>query len=198
MPHRQEVTPYKMKHNPCNLCILENPETHQLLMIKHLRGINKGYCNFPGGKIDLGESIPESVEREVREETGLNLQKSKCVGRVDIVSAENLQGKVLDEDDLHIYLFYSDKYSGTLEAAQDEVELFWCDKDKIPFDKMRDNDKVWIPDILQGKMIHKVFYRGTDGKLKETMHDDEDVEGLLQIRMFQYDYMKQAMQVASR
>lgn len=33
-----------------SLSIIEDTKAHKYLMIRHQRGINKGYVNFPGGK----------------------------------------------------------------------------------------------------------------------------------------------------
>ena len=39
-----------------------------------------GGVTFPGGHIEKGESIVESVIREIKEETGLDIKKPKICG----------------------------------------------------------------------------------------------------------------------
>lgn len=144
----------KYDHCPCVLCIIENPDTHQFLMVKNLRGMNEGFYNFPGGKMEYGENIIEALRREVREETGLHIQKAKFVGRIDID---------LSDKDCQVYVFYSNKYKGTPQQAEGEVKLRWVDE--IPLNMMRENDKLWLSRVMRGEEVYMRFKRGADGKL---------------------------------
>lgn len=45
-----------MKKEAC-LSIIENVQTGRVVMIKHHRGINEGFLNFPGGKKEAGETM---------------------------------------------------------------------------------------------------------------------------------------------
>jgi len=160
------MTEKKYKHTPCVLCIIEDPATHQLLMVKNLRGMNKGFCNFPGGKMDYGESIKTALYREIKEETGLKLKRAKYIGRIDIIPDDELKIK-RHQKDVQVYVFYSNDYSGDIQAKPGEVELMWVNKSEIPYDKMRDNDKLWVPEVMQGKVVHMAFFRNTQGELVE-------------------------------
>lgn len=57
-----------------SLSIIEDTKAHKYLMIRHQRGINKGYVNFPGGKKEVGEDMRACVIRETLEETGLTVK----------------------------------------------------------------------------------------------------------------------------
>ena len=46
-----------------------------------VRGISKGRWNFPGGKIDAGETPREGSDREVLEETGLIVSEAHYHGK---------------------------------------------------------------------------------------------------------------------
>lgn len=173
----------KYNHTPCVLCLVENPNTHQLLMVKNLRGMNKGYHNFPGGKMDYGEDINQALLREVKEETGLTLLGAKFVGRIDVVPAD-VQKVRANTKDVQVYVFYSNRYEGKEKAADNEVELKWFDKDKIPLDLMRDNDKVWVPEVLKGKMVNMRFFRDDDGELVRV--DKHKADGNCMNSRFQY------------
>ena len=41
---------YKKMRKEASLSIIEDVKNNKFLMIRHQRGINKGYINFPGGK----------------------------------------------------------------------------------------------------------------------------------------------------
>lgn len=46
-------------------------EKNEILLIKEKKGPRSVAWGFPGGRVDLGESMQEAAVREVREETGL-------------------------------------------------------------------------------------------------------------------------------
>jgi len=50
------------------------PRQGKVLMVKAKRGFTKGIWDLPGGFINFGETPEESLEREVKEETGLEVK----------------------------------------------------------------------------------------------------------------------------
>ena len=68
------------------------------------RGDNRGW-GFPGGALEIGESYDEAVVREVREETGIEINVKRLIG---------------------IYSKYMDKYSNG-DEAQTILAFFECD-----------------------------------------------------------------------
>jgi len=50
------------------------------LLIKAKVGVAKGLWNNPGGHQDEGETIEETAQREVNEETGFNVEVGKLIG----------------------------------------------------------------------------------------------------------------------
>ena len=181
----------KYNHTPCVLCLIENPDTHQLLMVRNLRGMNKGFYNFAGGKLNWGEDIRTALVREVKEETNLTLMGAKLVGRIDIVPADVKKVRA-DTKDCQVYVFYSDRYKGEPKAADKEVELYWFDKDKIPFENMRDNDRLWLPKVLNGEMVNMKFRRDQDGKLVDVC-ENATSEHCLDDRFQYYAFMKKVI-----
>lgn len=186
----------KYKHTPCVLCLIENPDTHQFLMVKNLRGMNKGFYNFSGGKMNFGEDIREALVREVKEETNLDLEGAKFIGRIDVVPADVKKVRA-DTKDVQVYVFYSNKYKGKERAADDEVELHWFDKDEIPFAAMRDNDKVWVPEVLQGNMVNMKFFRDENGNLVRVQKNKADAD-CMKSRFQYYKMMKGLAAKAAR
>ena len=142
-----------------SLSIIEDTKNHKLLMIKHLRGINKGYINFSGGKKEEDESIEDCVRRETFEETGLTILNPKQVGYIEFPTTE-----------YYVSVFKSTEFTGELKSKKDEVEVFWQDADNIPYDKMREADKDYIPEILAGKYVKRRFVYDENFKLQEIVN----------------------------
>lgn len=72
----------------------------KLLLIR--RGVepSKGKWSVPGGSVEWGETLIEAVKREVREETGLEIQVERLAGVYDVVvegSRFNVQGSTKQE-----------------------------------------------------------------------------------------------------
>lgn len=57
-----------------------------VLLVKRGRAPAEGFWSFPGGHICAGESAQEAARREVREETGLDVELAGSIGQRDIES----------------------------------------------------------------------------------------------------------------
>lgn len=78
---------------------------------------------FPGGHIEPKESFVESVIREIKEETGLDISNVQLCG---IKQWTHRGGKYR-----YIVFFYkTNTYSGELKSS-DEGKVFWIDRDKL-------------------------------------------------------------------
>lgn len=78
---------------------------------------------FPGGHVEKNESFVESVVREVKEETGLDVREVKLCGmRQWTDEAKGFRYIVL--------LFKTNMFSGELKSS-DEGKVFWIDKKDI-------------------------------------------------------------------
>ena len=52
----------------------------RILLVKRRTVPFKGYWALPGGRVDIGESVEETVVREVKEETGLHVKIIRKIG----------------------------------------------------------------------------------------------------------------------
>lgn len=100
----------------------------KILLEKRKNDPGKGKWSIPGGLVELGERVEETVVREVKEETGLDVEKPEHVDVVDNVS--------FDEDGKVKYHFVIIDYfvklvGGTLSAASDAEELEWVTLDNV-------------------------------------------------------------------
>jgi 8-oxo-dGTP diphosphatase len=84
----------------------------RLLLVKRGHEPEMGRWSLPGGRVRPGESDPEAVVREVREETGLRVEPGRLVGEVERPAPG---GAVFDIHD------YAATVSGGLLAAGDDA-----------------------------------------------------------------------------
>ncbi len=137
------------------LSIIKDIKENRFLMIKHLRGINKGFVNFPGGKREEKDiNLEACVKRETMEETGLKIFNPKFAGYMEFPTM-----------DIAVYVYISTKFEGNIVPKKDEVEVFWQDAEHIPYDKMRTADADFLPLVLKGKNLKKRYFYATDGSL---------------------------------
>jgi 8-oxo-dGTP pyrophosphatase MutT (NUDIX family) len=142
-----------------NICYVFNKDGAVLLQHKR-RGFGQGKWNGVGGKVKDGETIEDSVRREAEEETGLRIGRIKKMGVLEFIFTNN------QESNNHSYVFICRNYYGTPRDTG-EGELKWFKLEDIPLDKMWDDDRFWLLDLLAGKYQHKRFYFDQDGKVLE-------------------------------
>jgi 8-oxo-dGTP pyrophosphatase MutT (NUDIX family) len=130
-----------------SLSIIENVKNNTVLMIKHKRGINNGYVNFPGGKKEPNETMVDCVIRETFEETGLKISNPKKVGYIEFPTM-----------DFYVTIFKSTEYEGTLSNNPEEVDAFWQNIKDIPYDKMRTADADFVPLVMAGNEVNKQYF----------------------------------------
>lgn len=98
-----------------NLCIIKDGD--RLLVEKKNGGVI-----FPGGHVEIGESIRESVIREMQEETGLTIENPVLRGVKDWMYEENARYLVL--------MYTAEKFHGTLRSS-DEGEVCWMTREEF-------------------------------------------------------------------
>lgn len=100
----------------------------KILLEKRGSEPGKGKWSIPGGLIELGENAAQTVIREVREETGLAVERPELLDVVDNVELDET-GKVR----YHFVIidYFVNLAGGTLKAASDAAELKWVRLDEV-------------------------------------------------------------------
>jgi mutator protein MutT len=98
-------------------CIIEKTDG-KILFIKNTYG--KGNWNFPGGKIEKGESSETAIKREVLEEVGIGLDSVRKIG--SFIST-------LEYKKDHIEVFHACIQGDVGKVQESEIqEYVWADK----------------------------------------------------------------------
>ena len=132
------------------LCVICNED--EILLAMKKRGFGVGKYNGFGGKVNPGETIEEAVVRELEEESGLcaKVEDVQKVAELDFYFPYKPEG----DQTVHVYLVR--KYSGVPHET-DEMAFEWFTRDTIPYDRMWDDDKYWLPLVLAGKKVEATF-----------------------------------------
>jgi 8-oxo-dGTP diphosphatase len=114
-------------------------------------GISKGKWNGPGGKFERGETPTQNVIREVEEETSLRIVDPDFQGKIEFYM--NGRGSL----DYLVHVFLVNRFSGKAKSSE-EGRVSWFGLDEIPYAKMWDDDRYWLPLLLKGTKFNARFF----------------------------------------
>lgn len=145
------------------ICYIKDNEKNQVLLINKKTGLGAGKVNAPGGRIEPGEMPLEAVVRECQEEVGLTPGNPVHVGDLFFIfkNGHSLRG----------FVYTAEAYEGEM-IETDEADPFWCDRDRIPYDKMWADDALWLEKALNGTKISGRFIFDDD----EMLSNDVKIE----------------------
>lgn len=104
----------------------------RILLEKRKGEPGKGKWSIPGGLVELGERAEQTVIREVREETNLEVDNPGLIDVVDSITFD--EGGRIKYHFVIVDYFVKLK-GGTVKAADDAAELKW-----VPFNEVEKYD----------------------------------------------------------
>lgn len=96
--------------------IIEFPD-NRILLVKRGTVVFKGYWALPGGRVDPGETVEQTVVREIKEETGLEVEIAMKIGEYHESGVQNGI-----EYDYHPACFLVKPIGGKLKRDEEEIE----------------------------------------------------------------------------
>lgn len=102
-------------------------EDGQILLGRRCRAPEAGWWGILGGKVEFGETVENTVVREVLEESGLAVQVIRLLCVTDLIVPEEGAHWVAPA-----YLCQVTGGSLTLREPEAIAELAWFDPDKLP------------------------------------------------------------------
>ncbi len=141
-----------------NMVKIYDEKNNKVLVLDKKKKYGWEGLTFPGGKVEEKESFEDSVIREAKEETNLEIKNPKFVG---IITWAFTNDKGEFQKDVGL-LYKTNDFSGKLIENNREGNLFWKNYDEFKkMDKMSES----MPEIL------KIY----DGKYREIYWDvDKD------------------------
>jgi 8-oxo-dGTP diphosphatase len=97
------------------LCLIYRDD--RILLQNRIKKDWRGYT-LPGGHIEPGESVVESVIREMKDETGLAISQPRLCG---------IKQFPIDGGRYIVFLFKTDRFTGELRSS-DEGEMEWVSR----------------------------------------------------------------------
>ncbi|TGB03735.1 NUDIX hydrolase [Halobacillus salinus] len=124
-------------------------EANHVLMQKRS---DNGQWGFPGGFMELGESLEDTAKREVLEETGIEMQELELFG---IYSGPEYDKTFPNGDEAALVLvsFICKRYKGELvESNEESVQNAFFPLDELPV-PIFDDHEMLVKDLLSKKQI---------------------------------------------
>ena len=132
-----------------NMCMIFDG-TKLLVQEKVGKGFKGITC--PGGHVEPGEPIVDSVIREIKEETGLTIKSPKLCGIKDWFEEDGSRYMV--------FIFCADNFEGSLTSSE-EGRVFWAE-----FSELKNLPTMWHFDQMVGlacsQEYSEIFLDSTD------------------------------------
>ena len=125
----------------------------EILLAYKKRGFGKGLYNGFGGKREKNESFEETLIREAKEE--LNITPLAFDKKAEILFFDLIENSFKKEFKVKVYLIY--KWKGKPTESEELIPK-WFNLNIIPYDKMWEDDKYWLPHVLSNKKLLANFY----------------------------------------
>ena len=130
-----------------NMCMLRRSDGK--VLVQNRRDPNWGGLTFPGGHVEPGESLVDSVIREMQEETGLTVKHPRLIGAKSWMQRDG-SGRYL------VLLYTATEYEGELHDSE-EGEIAWMTLDEMRSGNMVDGMELYFRVYLDGD-VNEIWY----------------------------------------
>ncbi len=149
------------------LCFIRRGD--EILLMHKKRGSGAGKINAPGGHIESGETALAAAIRETQEELCVTPLDLKLVGELSFQFINEATGEPQQMEDgisgaMHTVVFLAEGCLGEPQETEEAIP-YWSHHEKIPFHEMWEDDREWIPGMLQGKKFTGSYFFDQDRML---------------------------------
>lgn len=137
-----------------NMCMVYDGQGN--ILVQDRQDPNWGGIVFPGGHVEPGESFVESVIREVKEETGLDIEHPLLCGVKQFPTEEGARYVV--------FYFKTCQYSGTLQSSE-EGPVFWIPRKNLEKYRLAPDFPEML-EVFESDDLSEGYYYRQDGEWK--------------------------------
>lgn len=135
-----------------NMCMIHDPVHNRVVVLDKIMKYGWEGLTFPGGHVEDGESFIDSVIREIKEETDLDIANPEIKGVIQWIEEGSDKRRSVG------ILYYTTEYSGMLVEENSEGTLSWMDwNDFVKSDHLSKSMDLCI-EIYEGKMKEVLLY----------------------------------------
>ena len=129
-----------------NMCMLTRPDGK--VLVQNRVDPNWGGLTFPGGHVEPGESLVDSIVREMQEETGLTIHNPKLIGSKSWMQKDGSRYLVL--------LYIATEYEGELHSSE-EGDIAWMTIEEMRAGKMVEGMELYFRVYLD-RDVSEIWY----------------------------------------
>ncbi len=138
--------PYDDKVILTNMCMVRDKDGR--VLVQNRRDPDFPGIIFPGGHLEKGESVRDSVIREVYEETGITVKNPTLCGIKEFYTKGGAR--------YIVFLYNADEFEGELHSS-DEGEAFWVERERL-FDYETASSLDWMVRVFEGDEPKELWY----------------------------------------
>lgn len=105
------------------MCMVIDEQNNNVLVQDKINSDWNG-ITFPGGHVENAESLIDSTIREVKEETGLEIENLEPCGLMDWYNTDN-------SERFFVFLYKTSHFKGNMLDETREGKVFWIHKDEL-------------------------------------------------------------------
>jgi 8-oxo-dGTP diphosphatase len=139
----------------------------EVLLINKKTGLGKGKVNGPGGKVDPGETPEAAAARECFEELDIRVSNLEYCGEHRF--------QFVDGYSIHVWVYRTRDFEGVAMETREAAPL-WTPLDRIPYDRMWEDDKHWLPMLIRGERFQTRWIFDGDRMVDYAIETDGNIE----------------------
>jgi len=139
----------------------------EILLINKKTGLGKGKVNGPGGKVDPGETPEIAAIRECHEELDI------AVSNLEYCGEHRFQ--FVDGYSIHVWVYRTQDFTGIPTESREATPL-WTRLDQIPYDRMWEDDKYWLPMVVRGERFQARWIFDGDRMVDHAIEADGNMD----------------------